>query len=157
MIDLNTVLNTALTQALNEALKPLLERIATIESSVQHLDVWSTSTGNVMTDRLTALEARVMTTTDTGRLDAIYDRLTALDDRVQTIEMTGTGTTEAMNDLIDERISTFLDNDDLTSRIDADELDLSRAIEETLENMDLTDAITEAVRDLLADARITLI
>lgn len=149
MIDLNTIINTALTQALNEALRPLLERIATIESSVQHLDVWSTSTGNVMTDRLTALEARVMTTTDTGRLDAICHRLDALEARE--------GTIDDLEHTIDERISTYLDNDDLTSRIDADELDLSRAIEETLENMDLTDAITEAVRDLLADARITLL
>lgn len=147
MIDLNTILNTALTQALNEALKPLLERIATIESSVQHLDVWTTSTGNVMTDRLTALEARVMTTTDSGRLDAICHRLDTLEARDE----------EDLEHTIDERIGTYLENDDLTSRIDADELDLSRAIEETLENMDLTDAITEAVRDLLADARITLI
>lgn len=149
MIDLNTVLNTALTQALNEALKPLLERIATIESSVQHLDVWSTSTGNVMTDRLTTLEARVMATTDSGRLDAICHRLDTLEARE--------GTVEDLEHTIDERIGNFLDNDDLTSRIDADELDLSRAIEQTLESMDLTDAIAEAVRDLLADARITLI
>lgn len=130
MIDLNTVLNTALTQALNEALKPLLERIATLESSVQHLDVWSTSTGNVMTDRLTALEARVMTTTNPER--------------------------HALDDLIDDRISNYLDNDDLTSRIDVDELDLHRAIEETLDGMDLTDVVSTTVRDLLADARITL-
>ena len=152
MIDLNTILNTALTQALNDALKPLLERIATIESSVQHLDVWSTSTGNVMTDRLTALEARVMTTTDTGRLDAICHRLDTLEARISTYL-----DHDDLEHTIDERISTYLEHDDLTSRINADELDLSRAIEETLENMDLTDAITEAVRDLLADARITLL
>lgn len=149
MIDLNNILSTALTQALNDALKPLLERIEKIESSVQHLDVWSTSTGNVMTDRLTALEARVMTTTDTGRLDAICHRLDTLEARE--------GTIDDLEHTIDDRISTFLEHDDLTSRIDADELDLSRAIEETLEHMDLTDAITEAVRDLLADARITLL
>ena len=131
MIDLNTIINTALTQALNEALRPLLERIEKIESSVQHLDVWSTSTGNVMTDRLTALEARVMTTTNPD--------------------------SSALDDLIDDRISTYLDNDDLTSRIDADELDLHHAIEQTIDGMDLTDVITEAVRDLLADARIKLI
>lgn len=148
MIDLNTVLNTALTQALNEALKPLLERIATIESSVQHLDVWSTSTGNVMTDRLTALEARVMTTTDSGRLDAICHRLDTLEARE--------GTVEDLEDTIDERIGTFLDNDDLTSRIDVDGLDLHRAIEEALDGMDLTDVVSATVRDLLADARITL-
>lgn len=130
MIDLNTILNTALTQALNEALKPLLERIATIESSVQHLDVWSTSTGNVMTDRLTALEARVMTTTEPD--------------------------SSALDDLIDDRIGNFLDNDDLTSRIDVDGLDLHRAIEEALDGMDLTDVVSATVRDLLADARITL-
>jgi len=148
MIDLNTVLNTALTQALNEALKPLLERIATIESSVQHLDVWSTSTGNVMTDRLTALEARVMTTTDSGRLDAICHRLETLEARE--------GTVEDLEDTIDDRISNYLDNDDLTSRIDVDELDLHRAIEQTIDGMDLTDVVSSAVRDLLADARITL-
>ena len=148
MIDLNTILNTALTQALNEALKPLLERIATIESSVQHLDVWSTSTGNVMTDRLTALEARVMTTTDSGRLDAICHRLDTLEARE--------GTVEDLEDTIDERIGTFLDNDDLTSRIDVDGLDLHRAIEEALDGMDLTDIVSATVRDLLADARITL-
>lgn len=130
MIDLNTILNTALTQALNEALKPLLERIATIESSVQHLDVWSTSTGNVMTDRLTALEARVMATTEPD--------------------------SSALDDLIDDRISNYLDNDDLTSRIDVDGLDLHRAIEEALDGMDLTDVVSATVRDLLADARITL-
>ncbi len=130
MIDLNTILNTALTQALNEALKPLLERIATIESSVQHLDVWSTSTGNVMTDRLTALEARVMATTEPD--------------------------SSALDDLIDDRISNYLDNDDLTSRIDVDGLDLHRAIEEALDGMDLTDIVSATVRDLLADARITL-
>lgn len=148
MIDLNTILNTALTQALNEALKPLLERIATIESSVQHLDVWSTSTGNVMTDRLTTLEARVMTTTDSGRLDAICHRLDTLEARE--------GTVEDLEDTIDERIGTFLDNDDLTSRIDVDGLDLHRAIEEALDGMDLTDIVSATVRDLLADARITL-
>lgn len=148
MIDLNTILNTALAQALNEALKPLLERIATIESSVQHLDVWSTSTGNVMTDRLTALEARVMTTTDSGRLDAICHRLDTLEARE--------GTVEDLEDTIDERIGTFLDNDDLTSRIDVDGLDLHRAIEEALDGMDLTDIVSATVRDLLADARITL-
>lgn len=148
MIDLNTILNTALTQALNEALKPLLERIATIESSVQHLDVWSTSTGNVFTDRLTALEARVMTTTDSGRLDAICHRLDTLEARE--------GTVEDLEDTIDERIGTFLDNDDLTSRIDVDGLDLHRAIEEALDGMDLTDIVSATVRDLLADARITL-
>lgn len=130
MIDLNTILNTALTQALNEALKPLLERIATIESSVQHLDVWSTSTGNVLTDRLTALEARVMATTEPD--------------------------SSALDDLIDDRISNYLDNDDLTSRIDVDGLDLHRAIEEALDGMDLTDIVSATVRDLLADARITL-
>lgn len=130
MIDLNTILNTALTQALNDALKPLLERIATIESSVQHLDVWSTSTGNVMTDRLTALEARVMATTEPD--------------------------SSALDDLIDDRISNYLDNDDLTSRIDVDGLDLHRAIEEALDGMDLTDIVSATVRDLLADARITL-
>lgn len=130
MIDLNTILNTTLTQALNEALKPLLERIATIESSVQHLDVWSTSTGNVLTDRLTALEARVMTTTEPDN--------------------------SALDDLIDDRISNYLDNDDLTSRIDVDGLDLHRAIEEALDGMDLTDVVSATVRDLLADARITL-
>lgn len=130
MIDLNTILNTTLTQALNEALKPLLERIATIESSVQHLDVWSTSTGNVFTDRLTALEARVMTTTEPD--------------------------SSALDDLIDDRISNYLDNDDLTSRIDVDGLDLHRAIEEALDGMDLTDIVSATVRDLLADARITL-
>lgn len=130
MIDLNTILNTALTQALNEALKPLLERIATIEASVQHLDVWSTSTGNVMTDRLTALEARVMATTEPD--------------------------SSALDDLIDDRISNYLDNDDLTSRIDVDGLDLHRAIEEALDGMDLTDIVSATVRDLLADARITL-
>lgn len=157
MIDLNTVLNTALTQALNEALKPLLERIATIESSVQHLDVWSTSTGNVMTDRLTALEARVMTTTDSGRLDAIHDRLTALDDRVQTIEMTGTGTTDAMDDLIDDRIGNFLDNDDLASRIDVDNLEgLENVISNTLDGMDLADTVRPVVEELLTNASITL-
>lgn len=148
MIDLNTILNTTLTQALNEALKPLLERIATIESSVQHLDVWSTSTGNVMTDRLTALEARVMATTDSGRLDAICHRLDTLEARE--------GTVEDLEDTIDERIGTFLDNDDLTSRIDVDGLDLHRAIEEALDGMDLTDIVSATVRDLLADARITL-
>jgi len=148
MIDLNTILNTALTQALNEALKPLLERIATIESSVQHLDVWSTSTGNVMTDRLTALEARVMATTDPGSLDAICHRLDTLEARE--------GTVEDLEDTIDERIGTFLDNDDLTSRIDVDGLDLHRAIEEALDGMDLTDIVSATVRDLLADARITL-
>lgn len=130
MIDLNTVLNTALTQALNEALKPLLERIETIESSVQHLDVWSTSTGNVFTDRLTALEARVMATTEPD--------------------------SSALDDLIDDRISNYLDNDDLTSRIDVDGLDLHRAIEEALDGMDLTDVVSATVRDLLADARITI-
>lgn len=149
MIDLNTVLNTALTQALTQALKPLLERIATIESSVQHLDVWSTSTGNVMTDRLTALEARVMTTTDSGRLDAICHRLDTLEARE--------GTVEDLEHTIDDRISNYLDNDDLTSRIDVDELDLHRAIEQTIDGMDLTDVVSSAVRDLLSDARITLL
>ena len=128
MIDLNTILNTALTQALNEALKPLLERIATLESSVQHLDVWSTSTGNVMTDRLTALEARVTINPNSRTLD----------------------------DVIDDRISDYLDNDDITSRIDVDELELHNAIEQTIDGMDLTDVIRAAVRDMLSDARITL-
>lgn len=123
MIDLNTVLNTALTQALNEALKPLLERIATIESRVG--------------------------TMDPNRLDAICHRLDTLEARE--------GTVDDLEHTIDERIGNFLDNDDLTSRIDADELDLHNAIEQTLESMDLTDAIAEAVRDLLSDARITLL
>jgi hypothetical protein len=149
MIDLNTVLNTALTQALNEALKPLLERIAQLEASTRALDAWSATAGSHLTERLTTLEARVMATTDSGRLDAICHRLEILEARE--------GTVEDLEHTIDERIGTYLEHDDLTSRINADELDLSRAIEETLESMDLTDAIAEAVRDLLADARITLI
>ncbi len=128
MIDLNTILNTALTQALNEALKPLLERIAKLESSVQQLDAWSISIGNVMTDRLTALEARVTTNPNSRTLD----------------------------DVIDDRISDYLDNDDITSRIDVDELELHNAIEQTIDGMDLTDVIRAAVRDMLSDARITL-
>ena len=129
MIDLNTLLAQALTKALDDALQPILARIATIEASVQHLDVWSTSTGTILTDRLTALESRAMTAPSVNDLD----------------------------DLIDDRIGNYLDNDDLASRIDVADLDgLEQAISNTLEGMDLEDTVRPVVEDLLTHASITL-
>lgn len=129
MIDLNTLLSQALTKALDDALQPILARIAAIESSVQHLDIWSTSTGTVLTDRLTALESRAMTAPSVNDLD----------------------------DLIDDRIGNYLDNDDLASRIDVADLDgLEQAISNTLEGMDLADTVRPVVEELLTNASITL-
>ena len=129
MIDLNTLLAQALTKALDDALQPILARIATIEASVQHLDVWSTSTGTILTDRLTALESRAMTAPSVNDLD----------------------------DLIDDRIGNYLDNDDLASRIDVADLDgLEQAISNTLEGMDLEDTVRPVVEELLTHASITL-
>lgn len=141
MIDLNTILNTALTQAINEALKPLLERIATIESSVQHLDVWSTSTGNVMTDRLNAVETRVLTTTDNVGLQAICNRLDALEASINV---------EDLEETIDARISEYIENNDLSEFVDASNLDWSG-----IDNH-IDEKVEERVRELICAAQISL-
>ena len=52
-----------------------------------------------------------------------------------------------INDLVHDRIDTFLDNDDLMARIDIEE-----AVREAVENIDLT----ETIRETICEARITI-
>jgi len=137
MIDLNT----ALTQAINEALKPLLERIATIESSVRALDAWSATAGRHLTDRLNAVETRVLTTTDNVGLQAICNRLDALEASINV---------DDLEETIDARISEYVENNDLSEFVDASNLDWSGF------DNHIDEKVEERVRELICSAQISL-
>lgn len=137
MIDLNK----ALTQTLDDALKPLIERIATLESSVWALNAWSAKAGSHLTDRLSAVETRALTATDTVGLQAICNRLDALEASINV---------EDLEETIDARISEYLENNDLAEFVDASNLDWSGFDDH------IDEQVEGRVRELICSAQISL-
>lgn len=133
MIDLNTILNTALAEAVRTALAPLEERLRTLEQAVAAAQLL----GEDLTEAMPWPQVQAVVN------KTIDDRMHDLPERVRAI----VADDATIDDMVNDRIETFLNNDDLLGRIDIEE-----AVKEAVEQCDLT----ETVRDLLSDARITI-
>lgn len=126
MFDLNAIVSAAISAAITEATKPLLERIATLESAndilhrTQHEDMVA------MRDRIAVLEEKVNFLEDQAVVTSnrIHDRITALETKLTEAnlftQMTpATPTTDITRHIIDalgntdhplfKRLSSFMD------------------------------------------------
>ena len=140
-MDLNLIVSQALAAAVETAVKPLRDRVEQLEASVRALDAWSATAGAHLTDRLNAVETRVLSTTDTVGLQAICNRLDALEASINV---------EDLEETIDARISEYIENNDLSEFVDASNLDWSG-----IDNH-IDEKVEERVRELICSAQISL-